>query len=179
MSGRWGRLAMDAETEWIVSFQNAWRGPGKVTVTASSSSEAKDKAQKEHDKQGGTGYASSAKKKVAMDAFDKSARDAFSKEERRRSLIKDIVAYEKEAKEAKSRGEKDRFNNVVDALRIARNKLEEVGKDASGLATDPPVSEAQRKWAFANKNKGGKEGAAAKEFANADPGGKLPARVKA
>jgi len=42
----------------------------------------------------------------------------------------------------------------------------------------PPVSQAQRRWAFANKDKGGKEGAAAKEFADADPGGKLPAKVK-
>ena len=42
----------------------------------------------------------------------------------------------------------------------------------------PPVSEAQRKWAWANKDKGGKEGAAAKEFANADKGGKLPAKKK-
>ena len=42
----------------------------------------------------------------------------------------------------------------------------------------PPVSEAQRRWAWANRNKGGKEGAAAKEFADADPGGKLPANVK-
>ena len=42
----------------------------------------------------------------------------------------------------------------------------------------PPVSEAQRKWAWANKNKGGKEGAAAKEFADADKGGKLPAKKK-
>jgi hypothetical protein len=40
----------------------------------------------------------------------------------------------------------------------------------------PPVSEAQRRWAFANKDKPGKEGAAAKEYADADPGGKLPAR---
>lgn len=40
----------------------------------------------------------------------------------------------------------------------------------------PPVSQAQRRWAFANKDKGGKEGAAAKEFADADPGGKLPAK---
>jgi hypothetical protein len=40
----------------------------------------------------------------------------------------------------------------------------------------PPVSEAQRRWAFANKNKKTKEGRAAKEFADADPGGKLPAR---
>ncbi len=38
----------------------------------------------------------------------------------------------------------------------------------------PPVSQAQRRWAFANKDKPGKEGAAAKEFAKADPGGKLP-----
>lgn len=38
----------------------------------------------------------------------------------------------------------------------------------------PPVSEAQRRWAFANKDKPGKEGAAAKEFADADKGGKLP-----
>jgi hypothetical protein len=38
----------------------------------------------------------------------------------------------------------------------------------------PPVSEAQRRWAFANKNKNTKEGKAAKEFADADPGGKLP-----
>lgn len=40
----------------------------------------------------------------------------------------------------------------------------------------PPVSEAQRRWAFANKDKGGKEGAAAREFAESDPGGKLPER---
>ena len=38
----------------------------------------------------------------------------------------------------------------------------------------PPVSQAQRGWAFANKDKGGKEGAAAKEFADSDPGGSLP-----
>jgi hypothetical protein len=42
----------------------------------------------------------------------------------------------------------------------------------------PPVSQAQRKWAWANKNKPGKEGKAAAEFAAADPGGKLPAKVK-
>ena len=42
----------------------------------------------------------------------------------------------------------------------------------------PPVSQAQRRWAFANKDKGGAEGKAAKEFAAADPGGKLPAKVK-
>lgn len=42
----------------------------------------------------------------------------------------------------------------------------------------PPVSEAQRRWAWANKDKGGKEGAAAKEYAEADTGGKLPARKK-
>ena len=42
----------------------------------------------------------------------------------------------------------------------------------------PPVSEAQRKWAFANKDKNTKEGKAAAEFAAADPGGKLPAKVK-
>jgi hypothetical protein len=42
----------------------------------------------------------------------------------------------------------------------------------------PPVSEAQRRWAFANKDKPGKEGEAAKEFADADPGGKLPERKK-
>lgn len=42
----------------------------------------------------------------------------------------------------------------------------------------PPVSESQRKWAFANKDKPGKEGKAAKEFAEADPGGKLPAKVE-
>lgn len=40
----------------------------------------------------------------------------------------------------------------------------------------PPTSEAQRRWAFANKDKPGKEGAAAKEFAAADKGGKLPER---
>lgn len=44
----------------------------------------------------------------------------------------------------------------------------------------PPVSEAQRRlmWAAANK-KGGVGGVAqsvGKEFANADPGGKLPAK---
>ena len=41
----------------------------------------------------------------------------------------------------------------------------------------PPVSEAQRKWAFANKDKKGEEGKAAREFADADPGGKLPAKA--
>lgn len=40
----------------------------------------------------------------------------------------------------------------------------------------PPVSEAQRRWAWANKDKNSKEGKAAKEFAAADPGGKLPAK---
>jgi hypothetical protein len=38
----------------------------------------------------------------------------------------------------------------------------------------PPVSEAQRRWAWSQKDKKTKEGRAAKEFANADPGGKLP-----
>lgn len=38
----------------------------------------------------------------------------------------------------------------------------------------PPVSEKQRRWAWANKDKDTKEGKAAKEFADADPGGKLP-----
>lgn len=42
----------------------------------------------------------------------------------------------------------------------------------------PAVSEAQRRWAFANKDKNTKEGRAAKEFADADPGGKLPERAK-
>ena len=42
----------------------------------------------------------------------------------------------------------------------------------------PPDSEAQRKWAWANKDKDTKEGHAAKEFAQADPGGKLPKKVK-
>lgn len=41
----------------------------------------------------------------------------------------------------------------------------------------PPVSQAQRRWAWANRNKRGKLGKAAREFAKADPGGKLPARV--
>ena len=40
----------------------------------------------------------------------------------------------------------------------------------------PIVSQAQRRWAWANKDKGGKEGAAAKEFAASDTGGKLPER---
>ncbi len=40
----------------------------------------------------------------------------------------------------------------------------------------PPVSEAQRRWAFANKDKKTKEGKAAKAFAASDPGGKLPER---
>lgn len=38
----------------------------------------------------------------------------------------------------------------------------------------PPVSQSQRRWAFANKDKKTKEGRAAKEFADADKGGKLP-----
>jgi len=42
----------------------------------------------------------------------------------------------------------------------------------------PPVSEAQRRWAWSNKNKNTREGRAAKEFADADPGGKLPERKK-
>ena len=40
----------------------------------------------------------------------------------------------------------------------------------------PPVSQAQRRWAFANKDKDTAEGKAAAEYAAADPGGKLPAR---
>ena len=40
----------------------------------------------------------------------------------------------------------------------------------------PPVSQAQRRWAFANKDKPGAEGKAAAEFAAADKGGKLPER---
>lgn len=42
----------------------------------------------------------------------------------------------------------------------------------------PPRSEAQRRWAHANKDKPGKEGAAAREYAESDPGGKLPARKR-
>lgn len=42
----------------------------------------------------------------------------------------------------------------------------------------PPLSEAQRRWAFANKNKKTKEGKAAAEFAAADKGGKLPERKR-
>jgi hypothetical protein len=42
----------------------------------------------------------------------------------------------------------------------------------------PPVSEAQRRWAHANQDKPGKLGKAAREFANSDPGGKLPERKK-
>jgi hypothetical protein len=42
----------------------------------------------------------------------------------------------------------------------------------------PPVSEAQRRWAFANMDKDTKEGRAAKKFADADPGGKLPEKKK-
>lgn len=42
----------------------------------------------------------------------------------------------------------------------------------------PPVSEAQRKWAWSNKDKNTKEGRAAREYANADPGGKLPKKKK-
>lgn len=40
----------------------------------------------------------------------------------------------------------------------------------------PAVSQAQRRWACANKDKKSAEGRAAKEFADADPGGKLPER---
>lgn len=42
----------------------------------------------------------------------------------------------------------------------------------------PLVSQAQRRWAHANKDKRGKEGAAAREYAASDQGGKLPARAK-
>ena len=42
----------------------------------------------------------------------------------------------------------------------------------------PPVSQAQRRWAFANKDKPGKEGKAAAEFAAADKGGKLPEKKR-
>lgn len=38
----------------------------------------------------------------------------------------------------------------------------------------PPVSQAQRRWAFANKDKDTAEGRAAREYAESDPGGKLP-----
>lgn len=42
----------------------------------------------------------------------------------------------------------------------------------------PPVSQAQRRWAWANKDKKTAEGKAAKEFADSDPGGKLPETKK-
>lgn len=42
----------------------------------------------------------------------------------------------------------------------------------------PPVSQAQRRWAFANRSKKGAEGKAARKFAASDPGGKLPEKVK-
>lgn len=42
----------------------------------------------------------------------------------------------------------------------------------------PPVSQAQRRWAFANRDNNTKEGRAAAEFAAADPGGKLPEKKK-
>jgi len=41
----------------------------------------------------------------------------------------------------------------------------------------PPVSEAQRRWAQANKDKNTQEGRAAADYAAADPGGPLPARA--
>ena len=40
----------------------------------------------------------------------------------------------------------------------------------------PPVSQAERRWAYANKDKNTAEGRTAKEFADSDPGGKLPER---
>jgi hypothetical protein len=43
----------------------------------------------------------------------------------------------------------------------------------------PLVSQAQRGWAWSNKNKKTKEGKAAAEFAATDMGGKLPPRAKA
>jgi 8-oxo-dGTP pyrophosphatase MutT (NUDIX family) len=52
---------------------------------------------------------------------------------------------------------------------------------AKGFATDPPVSESQRRlmWAAASgKSKLGVPQSVGKEFANADPGGKLPERAK-
>jgi hypothetical protein len=42
----------------------------------------------------------------------------------------------------------------------------------------PPVSQAQRRWAWSQKDKDTEEGRAAREFAEADPGGKLPAKVE-
>lgn len=42
----------------------------------------------------------------------------------------------------------------------------------------PPVSQAQRRWAWANKDKDTAEGRVAKEFADADPGGKLPEKKR-
>lgn len=42
----------------------------------------------------------------------------------------------------------------------------------------PPVSEAQRAWAWSNKDKNTAEGRAAAEYAAADKGGKLPARAR-
>jgi hypothetical protein len=42
----------------------------------------------------------------------------------------------------------------------------------------PPVSQAQRRWAWSQKDKDTEEGRAAREFAEADQGGKLPAKVE-
>ena len=42
----------------------------------------------------------------------------------------------------------------------------------------PPKSQSQRRWAHANKDKPGKEGKAAREYAESDPGGKLPEKKR-
>jgi len=50
-------------------------------------------------------------------------------------------------------------------------------RDKRGIATDPPVSEAQRRAMFAAKSGKSNLGipkSVGKEFAEADPGGKLP-----
>lgn len=47
-----------------------------------------------------------------------------------------------------------------------------------GKSRMPPVSQAQRAWAFANKDKNTKEVRAAAEFAASDKGGKLPKHKK-
>lgn len=43
--------------------------------------------------------------------------------------------------------------------------------------TVPPVSEKQRRFMQANKDKGGKLGKVAREYAASDPGGRLPAKA--
>jgi hypothetical protein len=104
--------------------------------------------------------------------FRKFAKDAESATELQRMLKQTQEAFT----HAQHPELKAKLQKTIDAL---KKQIQEAGGD--DLATDPPVSQAQRRAMFAAKAGKSNIGIPQKvgaEFAKADPGGKLPARKR-